>query len=276
MKTKLVVLTLIGLVWHWEAYAFDGNTHKALTSKAISESGLHDYLKDQLDIGQGLTTILLLDETITPDADRVLPQVPAYPLIAELLTAGAGLEDIPMPRARHHFHDPNRDAGLDNNTEHPARAPAINRFSKTVWGLSFDLTGASALDRALGTEGSQWETEYENYFAWPDARDYFYEALTDANEAVREHYLAMTFVALGHVLHLLEDMGVPPHVRNDWIEAHFRVPVGSWSNPFESHVEKEGCSKKSVGEKLRNPSLGSGVSREAPSTPPPRHRPRFG
>ena len=242
MKTKLAVIVLIGLGWNSQTYAFEGETHKALTQKAISnnnQSILDNYLKDRLSIEQGLNRVLLLDETITPDADRVLPHVPPNPSVLDLLKAGADLEDIPLPRARHHFHDPTRNGGLDNKTEHPARAPAINWVSERIWGLSFDLTGSSALERAMGTEGSQWETEYENYFAWPDARNYFYEALTNESEDVREHYLALTFLALGHVLHLLEDMGVPPHARNDFVEAHFRVPAGMWGNPFESHVEDE-------------------------------------
>jgi hypothetical protein len=241
-KNLLIVVTALIILWNFKAYAFEGNTHKALTEKAISnnnQSVLDNYIKDELGMGQGLNSVLVLDGEITPDSGRVLPQIPASPSILDLLKAGAYLEDVPNPRARHHFHDPYRNAGLDNKTEHPVWADRLDQLSMLRYGLSFDLTGASALKRALGTEGSQWETEYENYFAWPDTRDYFYKAFTQESEAEREHYLALTFLSLGHVSHLLEDMGVPPHARNDFIEAHFRVPKGLWGNPFETYVEDE-------------------------------------
>ncbi len=238
--TVVAILTCLG--WNCRVYAWAGDTHKALTEKAVADNNqsvLDDYLRWPLHVEQGLNGVLLLNPSVTPDLERVLPEIPANPTVLDLLKAGAALEDIPLPRARHHFHDPYRNAGLDNKTEHPARAPVINWFSQRIWGLSFDLTGASALKRASGTEGSQWETEYLNYFAWPDTRDYFYKSLTQESKATREHYLALTFLSLGHVLHLLEDMGVPAHARNDFIEAHFRIPTGLWGNPLESYVEDE-------------------------------------
>ncbi len=251
MKKNLMILVgiLITLGWNSQAHSWSGETHKALTEKAVSnnnQSILDSYLKDELGMGQGLTSILLLDESITPDSQRVLPKIPQNPTVLDLLQAGAALEDIPLPRARHHFHDPYHNTGLENKSEHPARAPVINWFSQRIWGLSFDLTGASTLKRALGTENPNWEQEYENYFAWPDTRYYFYKALTEESQTTREHYLALTFLALGHVSHLLEDMGVPPHARNDFVEAHFRAPKGLWKNPLEEYVEKEIASIEAI------------------------------
>jgi hypothetical protein len=244
LKVNLTILSvgLIILGVALRAYAWNGKTHKGLTEKAVSnnnQSILDGYLKSELEMLQGVGSILLLDESMTPDANRVLPQVPENPSVSDLLKAGAYLEDVPNPRAKHHFHDPYRNTGLENKTEHPSLARDVNWWSNFFFGLDFDLTGASALQRVLGTEGGNWESEYVNYFAWPDTRDYFYKSLTDVNEKTREHYLALTFLSLGHVLHLLEDMGVPPHVRNDFIEAHFRVPRGLWGNPFESYVDGE-------------------------------------
>lgn len=237
--------------WNTYTYAFCGETHKELTNKAISsdsKSVLEAYLKEQLGMDQGLDTLLFIDQSTIPESDRIPSkqledriesEITENPTVLNLLKAGANLEDVPNPRAKHHFHDPVRNIGLDNKTEHPEKAEFIDSITLLYYKLSFDLTGTSAIKRALGTEESDWEQEYKNYFAWPDARNYFYKALTDANEAVREHYLAMTFLSLGHVFHLLEDMGVPAHVRNDFIEAHYRVPKGMWGNPFESHVEDE-------------------------------------
>jgi hypothetical protein len=67
---------------------------------------------------------------------------------------------------------------------------------------------------------------------------YFAKALIEQLEETRGHYLALTFLSLGHTAHLLEDMGVPPHTRNDFLFAHYRPPASA-GNPFESWVEDQ-------------------------------------
>ncbi|MCI0484917.1 MAG: hypothetical protein L0Y78_10090 [candidate division NC10 bacterium] len=52
-------------------------------------------------------------------------------------------------------------------------------------------------------------------FSWRDARRYFRTALTDPAPAVREQAFADTFRTLGQIMHLIEDVSVPEHVRND-------------------------------------------------------------
>ena len=253
IKNFLVIAAIIG--WGTQAYAWCGKyTHTSLTEKAISnnnQSILDEYLKEQLDIEQGLGCELSLDQSTIPESDRIPNDqleerissiLPLSPSVMDLSKAGSHLEDVPTPRSKHHFHDPYRNAGLENKTEHPNWAAAFKTATYVwYWGDNlFDLTGAACLRRALGTEEPQWEEEYENYFAWPDTRDYFYRALTQESEAAREHYLALTFLSLGHVLHLLEDMSVPAHARNDFIEAHFRgLYPGGIGNPLESWVEEQ-------------------------------------
>ena len=236
-------------------------THPALTEKAIAnsnQSALDDYLKSVLGISQGLNAELTLDQSTVPVGnripkkqleDRILPVMPTNPSITNFLTLGSRLEDVPHPRARHHFHDPYRNTGLENKTDHPNWAASIDLVTRLRYGLGFDLTGASNLERALGTESGGWENEYENYFAWPDARDYFYKALTEEPGDTREHYLALTFLTLGHVLHMIEDMGVPAHARNDFIEAHYRpgihplpgpgLDIFGIGNPLENWLERK-------------------------------------
>jgi len=69
-------------------------------------------------------------------------------------------------------------------------------------------------------------------------KDLFLQGLDEIDESVREESLAKAFLNLGHVLHLIEDVGVPAHARNDFIEAHYRNSI-SRGNPLESHVEDE-------------------------------------
>ncbi len=239
------------------ADAFSGATHKSITEKAAYGSVAQGHLKSWLGIRRGMDTILLLDQSILPPAERIpadqfeeriAGELPANPCtILDFLKAGAHLEDVPIPRARHHFHapianpevvPPNPNAGLDNKTDHPELASQIDWFTNWWYDLHFDVTGASAQKRALGTEDPNWGIEYENYFAWPDSRAYLVEALTRTDPNVRDHYLALTFISLGHAVHLLEDMGVPAHTRNDWLFGHYRSAL-DWGNPFESWVEDQ-------------------------------------
>ena len=131
MKVTANALFVVAIISCLSAhtYAFCGETHKALTDKAISgnsKSVLDAYLKEQLGIDPGLDTVLSLDQSTIPEPDRIPAkqledriesEISENPTALELLKAGAHLEDVPNPRARHHFHDPYRNAGLDNKTE---------------------------------------------------------------------------------------------------------------------------------------------------------------
>jgi hypothetical protein len=253
---KLISLVMLSLGFCASAHGFSDKTHRAITEKAIQSSIVINYLMNNLGMNHGLGSMLLLDQSIVPEPNRIPTnqlevrlsgELPPNPSILDYLKAGAHLEDVPMPRARHHFHSPianpgvippNPNEGLDNRTDHNDLVGEINWFTNWWWKLSFDLTGASALKRAMGTEGSSWEVEYQNYFAWPDCRNYFKKALSESNPAAREHYLALTFLSLGQTVHLLEDMGVPAHTRNDFVSGHYRNAIDN-GNPFESWVEEK-------------------------------------
>ena len=62
----------------------------------------------------------------------------------------------------------------------------------------------------------QWgKDSSENAWSWKWARDSYYKALTDFNPKYRETYFSYVFRALGQVIHLVHDLAVPAHVRND-------------------------------------------------------------
>jgi hypothetical protein len=67
-----------------------------------------------------------------------------------------------------------------------------------------------------------------NHFTWPDARDSFFNTLTFQvsglsaadNDSQRRTEWGKTFQSLGHIIHHLQDMGQPQHVRGDTHRGH--------------------------------------------------------
>jgi hypothetical protein len=117
---------------------------------------------------------------------------------------GARLEDETVCRSRSHFHDPFKDwasAGLNN--------PAVNAAC-LIKGESF-----SADSSVVWSQKKETLTSPKNYWSWPKARDYYYQALATNNDARRQDSFANAFRSLGQVMHLLADVSVPAHVRND-------------------------------------------------------------
>ena len=93
--------------------------------------------------------------------------------------------------------------------------------------------GLSTLVGPLGPSSPDWVLRPgsgnvatgANHYGWPDARAAFYDALTfnsqvasvspADNELLRKGKWGVTFQALGHIVHHLQDMAQPQHVRND-------------------------------------------------------------
>ena len=163
--------------------------------------------------------------------------------IGKLLRAGSFAEDNPNVRASHHFHDPVKEhdnplvlfrlfpqpipignRGLDNTSDSFFGQAAQEFFFVPVTRLlrgggDFRLHGVSARERALGrAEESAFEPV--NFYALTDAERYLYRAFTAERPDEREHWMAMHFLAVGSVLHLLEDMGSVAHTRNDFLSDH--------------------------------------------------------
>lgn len=112
----------------------------------------------------------------------------------EWIMLGAKLEDSKI-RMFNHFHNP-----IDNSGLHDIGSGKSAR----LWGTT--------------TSNNDW--------SWQKAREYYYKALTLPTKAERETAYADMFRSLGQVMHLVQDMAVPAHTRND---AH---PPGD-SDPYE-------------------------------------------
>jgi len=143
--------------------------------------------------------------------------------LPDLFVMGSMLEDNEFPRTDHHFHDPVRNLGL--NQWLPRLWQSI--FGIELSGLYLEYhDGASAVSRALGLDGTSRKRP-ANYYALTDAERYLFRTIVGERPAERETAAALHFLAFGHVLHLLQDMAQPAHVRNDSRVGHVlaKTPV---------------------------------------------------
>ncbi len=235
------------------------STHPALTEKSIADSVLENYLRTQLGIDEGINAefqynIEMYNEYIKRRMEKGEVDNPYNPsrTILKWIKSGSTIEDedgslLWSIRSRHHFHDPTcnfqdfnepgRNAGLDNKTDHPNYGDLF-AWATGIYTDEFDVTGQSAL--FWTTDGFAEQEPNANSQSWQNTKDHFYFALTKSAQTDREEYLAMTFLDLGCVLHMIEDMGVPAHTRNDFIFGHLQYewPLNI-GNPLEGWVEEQ-------------------------------------
>jgi hypothetical protein len=111
----------------------------------------------------------------------------------------------------------------------------------------FGAACKKAVDAAIGLIDSfsptfNPDSSRRNHFSWLDARESFWRALTfktavpsasnyantqATDAAIRKNYWNTTFVSLGHVAHLLEDVAQPQHTRNDRHNPKPIQPIGT-------------------------------------------------
>lgn len=101
-----------------------------------------------------------------------------------------------------------------------------------------------------------WEGAISNYpfpptineWDWKHAREYEYKWLTEADPVTRSIYCAKTFEALGHIIHLLQDMAQPQHTRND---AHTFKWLGGDGAPYEYYCAERWHDPDVLAEELK-------------------------
>jgi len=124
--------------------------------------------------------------------------------VADLIRLGAVWEDqLSDLQALRHFYDPVNDRALD--------VPVFGT-GKSVRSPDWALEDKTSFPGPIATQ----------LFSLHDAYDYLYSALTFVNPRSvadstneRKRYFGLTFQSLGHVIHHLQDMAQPQHVRND-------------------------------------------------------------
>ncbi|NYT20080.1 MAG: hypothetical protein GKC08_07320, partial [Methanosarcinales archaeon] len=224
---KLCLLLIIG-IWlvSGNVSAFDDEkTHPYLTGAAVEaiRETIQPYLKDMLKLRSGL------EQSIKDKS------------LKEWLKVGSTDEDDPPCRASNHFHNPlDISWSIAGMKDEPwfidlkcslGEYPPSEINSAVHWATGYTQPAEPNVPKM--ETGNQWD--------WDHAREYFYAYLTGKNfqedvvastQDEREANLADSFKALGHVLHLLQDMAVPAHVRDDF-KSHLDWAGITWETKFE-------------------------------------------
>ncbi len=123
----------------------------------------------------------------------------------QLITQGSWEEDVPFTNCPKHFYDPTTGNGVLGFTD--------------------------AISRGVDSVGTVW--------SYKDSKNYLYSALTAEKGKDRLANFGRMFYSLGRTIHLLEDMAVPSHVRND---SHMYLPGTEWlfrqRDMYEKWAEK--------------------------------------
>ena len=240
-KIIFFIFTLLLVMCYTEmTFAYDDqDTHPRITRKAAepNNSQIEQYLIQNLGITNGLET-----EIIHNSENET---------IMKWFEKGSIDEDEPDCRASNHFHNPLKVWGESHLTDDDFLSNPIAWLIRTTceeyWGWEYsdrksNITWATGFLAPGGPkyDFSNTEPEYAPN-TWDKAREYYYDALTAGSKDDRESNFALTFKAVGQVVHLLQDMSVPAHTRNDFV-SHVR-----WNQidpEAESWVAKSGIGSR--------------------------------
>ncbi len=191
----LLLLTLIFIGSVSICYSLETDIHEDLNEyiarNTLNGFSINDYLINTLGIENGV------DESYNAHQ------------IWWWIRNGGLFEDIPIwymlyRRSVNHFHNPITDQGFSG-----------------IWGTGI-LSGLSSI------QWSQHQLTIQDpggFYSWHDVREYYYLALTDNNKTLRDTNYADMFRGLGQLMHLVQDLSVPEHARDD---GHYRPAYEAW------------------------------------------------
>lgn len=211
MKKVLSVLLFISLCNNTiNVAAYDDElTHPQITESSVTKSLLKSKKYLSVNLGEGFSN----------DYDSIVNGKK----VIEWLMDGATDEDDPHCRAASHFHNPLKfwDESALSDTNETLTGVGINlRCFIGAYSDRYSIHKYSNLTWATGyTSPTSVDSDTGNDYDWNAARNNFKLALTGQSSAERENAFANTFLMLGQVVHLIQDMSVPAHTRND-LSAH--------------------------------------------------------
>jgi len=211
-KVVVIILTTI-LLFSWEV-----NTHRAIDRSAISNnSNLKSFIKNsKIDTsyefiyeefegykdknGNTFTYYKYITEGEKGGISDWNQTFTGEDNIADAIEAGTILEDATWPkypvfgangRFNNHFYE------------------AQNNGKALTYGYG------AYVDAVNWASGEEIYSKTLNKYCLANALEYFKKGFTDENYKNRRKYQAKLLVSVGHLLHVVNDMNVPAHVRDD-------------------------------------------------------------
>lgn len=182
--------------------AYEPSTHKRLSEFAVTLSDLANA--SNMSSPPSKLRALGFARSVTDARLRFASTSGEDLTLMQLVQYGADLEDE-IPRSIHHFFDPRTGQGLHLDPE-PYADSGLRDLLHLVNGAAepspqWALTGQTAY--------------WTNRFSYRLLRDYWFQSLTNLDALKRSQFTGLTFEGLGHLIHHLQDMAQPQHVRND-------------------------------------------------------------
>jgi len=234
MMRRTLCLAALACALAGDARAWEADTtHAGLTEQSATHSNLHERLLQQFGLELGLYEPLTIPPKDAPALFEVLAELnPTHGYVPdtrgrqsaiEWLVAGSVIADMPVAAARNHFFDPRTGLGLVIRGHLPG--PFAGRR------LALRYVGEQDAVPAI-----EWVSSKDNPLGLDGFYDQYRKAVVARTPGERHRHLAGALLAAGAVLHVLQDMGSPSHVRNDFA-AHL-TPLSSDSTDVGSRFER--------------------------------------
>ena len=211
MKLSTVVCLCLLSSHTCNVLAYDIGTHELLSVQALRSSAIADQ---SLLAKRGFHHAIDYDASPQkfPNSEGSLRS------LINLVRDGAKFEDN-TPRSINHFFNPRTGSALSINADDYVTSED-NVTLQAYLGAAVGAVNAVAVaspDWALGTLPPSHLSQVNSYV---DLKNYFFQALTSTTGTNRAVATGLTFETLGRIVHHLQDMAAPQHVRND---AHLQL-----------------------------------------------------
>ncbi len=238
LATAAILGAALTLVRPGNAPAWEPTTtHAGLTEQAALASKLHERLTAQLGLAQGLFQPLIVPPQDAESLFAVLREHnPTNGYVPDgrgrlyaigWLVAGAVLADEPLSQAGNHFFDPETGKGLDDSTVRTVE----QRFRRMRMRRA---AGEDLIRQAI--PAPDWVTSPDNPMNLDGFLSQYAKGVSARTEGERSRHIAGALLAAGAILHVLQDMGSPSHVRDDY-GAHLQE-LGNDSLDLGSRFER--------------------------------------
>jgi hypothetical protein len=131
--------------------------------------------------------------------------------VLDLIRDGAKFEDD-LPRSVHHFFNPRTGGPLAID---PNSFSFLSPYEEATTRAIIADVNANAQTSPDWALGATFVTSVANQYSLKSAREYFYQGLTNPVTLARRSNLGLLFESLGRIIHHVQDMAQPQHVRND-------------------------------------------------------------